>query len=51
MEEREKVVMLYTLLSFIKEIHDGEDYPGPFVIRDRLRYFEKTTEQLLGEEP
>lgn len=26
MDEREKVVMLYTLLSLIREIHDGEDF-------------------------
>ncbi len=51
MTEREKVVMLYVLLSFVEEIHDRKKGLGPWAIQQRLRMFEKSTEELLKNYP
>lgn len=51
MSERDKVVLLYTLLSFVEEIHKGEGSPGPYAKQQRLRLFEKNTEELLANNP
>lgn len=51
MSEREKVVLLYTLLSFVEEIHKGQSYPGPYAIQNRLRHFEQTAQELLKNNP
>ena len=47
MTEREKVVMLRVLLSFIEEIRNGKKHPGPWAIQNRIRMYEKSTEELL----
>lgn len=46
MQEHEKIIMLYTLLHFVEEIHKGKPSPTPWAIRERLHYFEQTIEQL-----
>jgi hypothetical protein len=49
MNEREKVVMMRVLLSFVKDIHDGKSTPGPYAIQQRLRLYTESTERLLKE--
>ena len=44
MDEREKVVMLWTILSYVKEIRDGGDTPGPWAIQQRLRFYAQNAE-------
>jgi hypothetical protein len=47
MTERDMVLMLQVLLSFVKEIHDGGSAPFPAGIQMRLRAYSQTIDQLL----
>jgi hypothetical protein len=44
MSEREKVVLIRVLLSFVKDIRDGKTEPGPYEIQHRLRTYGDTTD-------
>jgi len=47
MPERDKVLLIQVLLSFVKEIHDGAAVPNPATIQQRLRLYDHTVDQLL----
>jgi hypothetical protein len=49
MTERDKILMMQVLLSFVDDIHKGKPHPGPFSIRNRLRRYDENLDQLLSQ--
>lgn len=40
MDEKEKIVLIETILSFVEEIHEGKKAPGPVGIAMRLKHYD-----------
>lgn len=51
MTEPEKVIMLYTLLVFVKQIHDGDSHPTPLAILQQLQRSEDVLREQLRSQP
>jgi hypothetical protein len=51
MSEKEMILMLQVLLSFVEEIKEGKQAPGPWAIQQRLRTYKQNAEQLLKNTP
>jgi hypothetical protein len=49
MNERETILLIQVVLSFVEEIHKGEKAPGPFAIKARLQMYDKNLDALLGK--
>jgi hypothetical protein len=47
MPERDIVLLIQVLLSFVKEIHDGGAVPNPATIQQRLRSYDQTVDRLI----
>jgi hypothetical protein len=49
MTEKEQVVMIRTILSFVEDIvKDGKKAPGPYGIANRLRMYMENHDKLMG---
>jgi hypothetical protein len=49
MTERETILMIQVILSYVEDIGKGKTAPGPFGIRNRLRMYDKNLDKLLAE--
>lgn len=51
MTEKEKVVLIDTILSFMEDMHkNGKSSPGPYAIAHRLRVYTERYEQILAQQ-
>jgi hypothetical protein len=49
MTERDKILVIQVILSYVEEIEKGEKAPGPLGIRNRLRMYDKNFDKLTAE--
>jgi hypothetical protein len=49
MTERDKILVIQVILSYVEEIGEGEEAPGPLGIRHRLRMYDKNLDKVLGK--
>jgi hypothetical protein len=49
MTERETILMIQVILSYVEDMGKGKTAPGQFGIRNRLRMYDKNLDKLLAE--
>jgi hypothetical protein len=49
MIEREMILMIQVILSYLEDVGKGKTAPGPLAIRNRLRMCDKNLDKLLAE--